>query len=138
MRFESVWVLLLALPLAVMVAWLHRRSYAQLGPTARWLSVTLRTVLLAAALLAISRPVWRKASSRSHAIFVVDVSRSVSPENVDAALADVDRLAKDALKSGSQSRVSVIAFGRHAELIARGVDKWEGFPPEQRERMRYQ
>src|SRR5262245_38514343 len=136
MRFEAAWVWWLALPLLGYLWWLTRISYAQLTPLARWGSFALRVAIFALVLAAISRPAWLKSSTQSHTVFLLDASRSISAANLDAALNEIDRLAKEALLDSS-TRVSVIAFGQSPSLLIRSVASWNGWPADVRERIRY-
>jgi Ca-activated chloride channel family protein len=136
MRFEAAWVWWLALPLLGYLWWLTRISYAQLTPVVRWGSFALRVAILLLVLAAISRPAWLKSSTQSQAVFLLDASRSISAANLDAALDEIDRLAKEALGDAS-TRVSVIAFGQSPTLVIRSAASWEGWPADVREKIRY-
>ena len=72
MRMEFAWVWL-ALPLLlVWVWWLARKSYAQLAPAARWVSVATRVLILVLLLGALSRLVWERRTQGQHVLFVID------------------------------------------------------------------
>ncbi len=134
MRFEAAWCWLLLPPLVVYLWWLARRSYAQLRAPVRRLSLGLRVLLVLLLAAALSRPVLLTRTARSHTVFLIDVSRSVSGENLAAELDDADRLARQA--TGEGHAVSVIAFGERARLIAAG-HPWKGWDPELREQIEY-
>lgn len=138
MRLEFVWIWLCVPPLLVYVYWLSRRSYAQLLPAARWGSFTLRLVILLCLVGAISQPVYWSRANHHHLMFVLDVSRSITPENLDAALDDIDRLAREAFGSNEDLQVSLVAFGEHPRLLISSEDNWDGWPEELREQTRYQ
>lgn len=127
MHLASPWWLALAalLPLYLWVC--HRRSYARLASWARWSALSLRFVILLLILAALSRPSLALRRTASHLVWVVDVSSSVSEENVTAGLDQVDKLASRALESGQADRVSVVAFGEDAELVIAGATKWQGW-----------
>ncbi len=138
MQFEATWFWLLAPPLLAYVYWLSRRSYAQLAPAAKWGSLALRTVILLALLAALSRPSYLEESDRGHLIFVLDVSKSISDDNVDAALQDIDRLAREAVeKEGGDLRISVVAFGKRPARLVQSQDGWSDWPPDVRDKIRY-
>jgi Mg-chelatase subunit ChlD len=137
MRFEAAWVWLIALPVLVYLAWLSRRSYAQLAPAARWASLALRSLVLLLLLATVSRPAWLKPSATQHLVFLLDVSQSVSGENLDAALEQIDRLAREALNNPGRARLSLAAFGESAALLVRGARRWDGLSPELREKLAY-
>src|SRR4051794_1200226 len=102
MRTEAAWVWLLLPLLLGGVWWLSRRSYAQLEPAARWCSAGVRAVILACLVAALARPVLLRRTDGQHLIFLLDASRSISRENLEAAMGDISRLAHDAAaKSGA-------------------------------------
>lgn len=132
MRMEFAWIWL-TLPLLLgWVWWLARKSYAQLSPTAKWGSVIARVLILILLLGALSRPIWERRTSGQHVLFLLDSSRSVSRENLEAALTEIDKLAAEAVKVG-RNRVSVIAFGKQPRLLAGPTRDWSGWTAEQRE-----
>ena len=137
MRFELAWFLWFAIPLAAYVVWLNRRSYARLRPAARAGSLALRILILLLLVATVSQPAWLKPSDRRHAVFVLDLSRSVTAENLDAALADVDRLAREAVQR-DRARVSVVGFGQSPTVLVHGGKTWDGWPAELRERLHYE
>ncbi len=138
MRFEAPWLWLIVPPLALYLAWLTRRSYAQLVPAARWGSLALRALVLVCLIGAITRPAYFSSLNHHHVVFALDVSRSVSADNLDAAMADIDRVAKEAMKSHGDARVSVIAFGREPAMVVRSVSAWSEWPAEVREKVQYE
>ncbi|UCG15621.1 MAG: VWA domain-containing protein [Phycisphaerales bacterium] len=137
MSFEVAWYWLLLPPLLFYVWWISRRSYAQLHPTARRVSLVLRTLVLLLLIAGVTRPTYLSRSSQHHLVFVLDVSKSITMENLDAALDDIDRLARQAGQRSGDCRISVVAFGRQANLLVRAQDRWEGWLPEVREKVRY-
>ncbi len=138
MAFEAAWVWWLAPLLAVHVLWMSRRSYAQLAPPAARASLVVRLVVLLLLVGALSRPSAWTRHHRSELVFLLDVSRSVTAENLEAALEDIDRLASAAARSGRETTLSVAAFGEHATLLVRSERAWNGWPDEMRERILYQ
>jgi Ca-activated chloride channel family protein len=133
MRMEAAWIWLTLPVLLVWVGWLARKSYAHLSPAARRASVLLRIAVLVLLLGAISRPVWLRAADGQHVIFLLDASRSVDRDNIEAAMADIDRLARDALGRGSAHRISLIAFGERPRLLLGPAAQWDGWNDEQRD-----
>lgn len=136
MRFDAAWVWLLTIPLLAYLLWLARVSYAQLAPSARWSSLALRVAIVALAIGAISRPALQKTTAENQVLFALDVSQSISPANINAALDEIDKLAREALKSPS-TRVSVIAFGQSPALMMQNLTKWDGWPTDVREKIRH-
>jgi Mg-chelatase subunit ChlD/uncharacterized membrane protein len=132
MHLEAPWIWFCLPPLLVWVWWLARRSYAQLSPRSRWISAGLRSLILLCLLGAMSQPLWLRSTRAQHLIFALDVSRSLSRENLEAGLAEIDRLAREALSKGPH-RISVVAFGRQPRLVVSAQQNWAGWTPEQRD-----
>jgi Ca-activated chloride channel homolog len=121
----------LALPiLLAWVWWLSRRSYAHLSPAARIGSSALRILILVLLLAALAKPLLHKSTRGQHIIFLLDASRSISAENIEAALADIDRLAA-AIPAGH--RLSLIAFGHHPRILINAAGSWSGWQEALRE-----
>jgi Ca-activated chloride channel homolog len=138
MRFESPWLWLLLPPLLLWVLWLGRRSYAQLEPAARWASMVTRAVMLTALIGALARPALVKQSDHQHAIFLLDVSRSISAENLDAALNKINDMAKAIVDRGHGDRITAITFGAQPRILAGPTADWSLWSDALREQMTYQ
>lgn len=136
MRMEAPWLWLLLPALLVWVWWLGRKGYAQLRPFARTTSIALRAALVTFLVAALSRPAFVHESSRQHVLFLLDASRSVNEENLNAAATEIDRLAREAVGAGH--RVSLIAFGRDARTFVSGASEWNGFAEATREAIGHQ
>jgi Mg-chelatase subunit ChlD/uncharacterized membrane protein len=132
LHWDAPWVWLLLPPLAAWLLWLARKSYAHLAPAARRLSLLLRTLIILFLLAALARPWFSTTSRAQHVVFLLDASRSVSRDNLDAALADIDRLAREALAAGPH-RVSLIAFGRRPQILVSAATSWSGLTDDQRD-----
>ncbi|MGH8629885.1 MAG: VWA domain-containing protein, partial [Burkholderiales bacterium] len=76
-------LLLLALPLVWLLA---RRTRASVGRPRLVSAVVLRSVALAAIAVALTQPVWHRASDAVSVIYALDVSSSVSPRFVSESL----------------------------------------------------
>ena len=113
MSFSSpafMWLLL-----AVPLVWLaHRVSRTNFNPNQRRLQAAIRSLLLAALVLALARPVISTTSSRRSVVYVVDVSHSVSSAAIDAAARKIDEM-RAALRP-NHSRI--VAFGRTTSVVA--------------------
>ncbi|HZW06900.1 MAG TPA: hypothetical protein VFF65_07225, partial [Phycisphaerales bacterium] len=129
MHAQAAWLWLLLPPALVWVWWLSRRSYAQLRPWARYTSAALRAAILLLLIAALSRTVWTRRTSGQHAVFLLDVSRSVSRENLDAAVTDIDRLAAENAAAGNT--VSLIVFGRGARQLVPPARAWSPLSQDQ-------
>lgn len=131
MRFEAAWFWIALPPLLAWAWWLSRRSYAQLTRGARRASLALRVVILVCLVAALARPAWERTTRGQHVIFLLDASRSLGRENLNAAIADIDKMATEAAKG--PNRVSVIAFGRQPRLLIAGQRGWTGWKPDQKD-----
>lgn len=138
MSFETPWLWLLLVPVLIFLGWLARRSYTQLSPAGRWLSLLLRLAILALVVAALTRPAIESASKAHHLVMALDVSRSVSDDNVKAEMEAADKLAKAAFDKAGNLRLSVIAFGNRPALLINGADKWEGWPDDLKEKLTYE
>ncbi|HYE62954.1 MAG TPA: VWA domain-containing protein [Phycisphaerales bacterium] len=125
MRMEAGWVWF-ALPLLLLwVLWFWRKSYAQLDAGYRTASVLLRVCIAALLIAALARPIFERTTGTQHLLYLLDVSRSVSKDNLEAALADIDRLAKEA--SGKGHRASVVLFGERPRILVDRQKDWSGW-----------
>lgn len=79
--FESpVWLLLLAvLPFLV---WAARRTLTNFSPRQRRLQLIMRGLLLAVLALAAARLVWNTEQRRVSAVYAIDVSSSIAPDEI--------------------------------------------------------
>jgi Ca-activated chloride channel family protein len=111
--------------------------YAQLQPLARRASLLLRSLVLLLLIASITRPTYLSRSNRYHLVFLLDVSKSIVTENLDAALDDIDRLARQVTHGKADCHITVAAFGCQPSLLVRAQDQWDGWSPEQREKIRY-
>jgi uncharacterized membrane protein/uncharacterized protein YegL len=136
-RFEAVWFWLLVPPAFAYLLWLSRRSYAHLGRTARWLSLSVRALVIVALTAALCRPFLARHSTHGHLLVLLDVSRSVSSDNIDAELDAADRLLQQAAAANPSPQYSIVAFGGKPTLLASSQTRWAGWTPELRERLRY-
>ncbi len=135
MRFDAPQWLWLALPLAAYLLWLSRKSYAQLYPWAARSALILRLVIVALLLAALAQPVISRRTGRNQLVCLLDVSQSVSAENLEAALRDIEKLAE---QRPSRTELSVIAFGADAKVVLKNSSGSSGWPDELREQILYQ
>lgn len=136
MRFDFAWFWLILPPVLGCFFWLARRSYAHLTPVARWSSLILRCIIFICLIGALSRPAMRLHANRKHVVLALDVSRSNSQDNLEAALTEIDALARSAVDQNAN--ISLIAFGRRPELLIRSQSSWSGLLPEMREKLLYE
>ncbi|HPF37315.1 MAG TPA: VWA domain-containing protein [Phycisphaerae bacterium] len=138
MSFETPWLWLLLPPILAFLIWLGRRSYTQLSRRGLVLSLGLRLAIVALVIAALSRPAMEISSRSRHLVLALDVSRSVSADNVAAAMASADAMAKEAFDTAGNLRVSVIAFGDRPALVINGADSWKGWPEDLKEKLTYE
>ncbi len=136
MRLEAAWIWFALPPLLLWLWWFWRRSYAQMGPSGRWVSLGLRLAMVLCLLAALSRPAFIRQSSSQHVLFLLDVSRSVSKENLESGMADIDRLAREA--TGKGHRASVILFAEQARIIAERLNDWDGWSDADRDLIQHE
>lgn len=127
-----VWLVLPVL--LAWVWWLWRRSYvvsAASGAGLRNASLWLRVALVVLMIAALARPMLVRKTSVQNVVFALDVSRSVSQENLESGMGDIDRLAREAVGRGE--RVSVVAFAERPRLLVDRQAKWEGWSAGQKD-----
>jgi Mg-chelatase subunit ChlD len=107
-----------------------------MDPTGRLISLGLRIVLVAALLGAIARPAFVHGTKSQNVLFLLDVSRSLSKDNIDSGMSDIDRLARQAVKDGH--RVSVIAFADQPRLLIDRQKSWDGWTEAQRDLLEHE
>jgi uncharacterized membrane protein len=100
--------------LAVPLVWLaHRVARTNFNPHQRRLQAAIRSLLLAALVLALARPVISTSSSRRSIVYVVDVSHSVSSAAVEQAARRIDELAAGLRPDHSR----IVAFGAASAVV---------------------
>ena len=114
-RFEHPgWLLLLLLvPLAW---WLARRAAGTLSPARRWISLSLRAIVIVLLAAALAEPSWVKRSDDLAVIVVADTSRSVPRD----ALADAESFLKAAAdaRERPEDRLALVTVAKRAEVAA--------------------
>ena len=126
---------LFTLPLAAYLLWLSRKSYARLAPTARWCALAFRSLILLLLLAALSRPTFLTRSSSKQVVFLLDVSKSVSTENLEAALKAIDHVIQQS--NGRRVQFALIAFGADAQRVIAPNVKWSSVPEDVRLQILY-
>jgi uncharacterized membrane protein len=106
---SALW-LLLALPL-IWVA--HFATRTNFNPRQRFTQATTRSLLIAALVLGLARPVISSASSHQSIVYAVDVSHSVASHAVEAAADKIDQI-NTALQP---SHTRIVTFGRQATTV---------------------
>jgi uncharacterized membrane protein/uncharacterized protein YegL len=99
-----LWFLLL-LPVVWAAPLLSRTNF---NARQRWTQAAVRSLLLAAIVCALARPVIGTNSSRQSIVYVVDVSHSVSSRAIEGAADRIDALNREV----KPARTRILAFGR--------------------------
>ncbi len=115
MELTHPWFLLLALPGAVLLVLVVRRSLADMTPRQRLVTLAVRALLLACVLLALTGPRLLRRGDDLSVVFLVDDSASVSPEARAAARSYVERSLPH---RRAHDEAAVLGF-------ARGVNVWQ-------------
>ena len=107
---SALWLLAL-----VPLVWLaHTVARTTFNPRQRFVQACVRSLLLAALVVALARPILSTTSARESIVYLVDVSHSVSGHAIEAAAERIDEL--DRAVHPTQSRI--VVFGRSAARVA--------------------
>ncbi len=108
----ALWPLALtaALPL---IWWLRRRSITNLSPRHLDAAMVLRALAFTLVVLALTRPVWNAATRDVSVVYALDVSRSVSPTYIEAAL----KWIRAANRSQAPATARYVAFADRAVMV---------------------
>lgn len=104
-QFEHPYILLALVAIAPYLFYATWKSYADLKPRRRYISLALRMLALALVVFALSKPVLSLKNTDESILFAVDVSDSVAPESLDEVMANI------------QKETESLSFGRDAGLI---------------------
>jgi len=111
---EAWWPLIL-LPAGVLFTlWVARRTETALSPARRPWVAGLRIAGIAAAVAALMQPMWLARTDAISVVYALDVSRSVDPAFIDAAIRWIDRTEA----RGPAHDARFIAFAASARLTA--------------------
>jgi uncharacterized membrane protein len=105
---------LLALPVALAwVLWLFWKSDVQIGAARRWIALVLRTIIVAAIVLALAGLQWKQPLEGVNVIFALDRSDSVPSAQQEAAFRYALNVAAEKKK---EDRAGFLVFGSDAAL----------------------
>lgn len=108
---RQLWWLAALVPLA-WVVW--RRSLVDRTPRMKWAAHALRAAGVALLVLALCRPYALREKDEAQVIFLVDVSESVEPAELERAAAEIEA-ARGGL--GAADRASVLSFGESLRAV---------------------
>lgn len=114
LAIEAWWPLVVLAAGVPLVIWVARRGHTALAPRRRRWLTGLRIAALSSAVLALMRPVWLASTDAVSVVYALDVSRSVDPGFIDAAIGWMER----ANAQGKPSDARFIAFAGDARLAA--------------------
>jgi Ca-activated chloride channel homolog len=109
LTFETYWPLIFLLVVPYLW-WVRRSSAMDLSPKHLKLSTTLRSVIIAALVLALMQPILYKASSALSVVYLLDVSQSVQPGAVKGAMDWIHKTNE----AGRPDHAKVVAFGSNS------------------------
>src|SRR5437899_4113720 len=112
-QFTHPYYLLLLAPALAWVAWFAWNSDVQITPWRRWLALAIRTVVLAAIVLAMAGLQWRMPVEGMNVFFVLDRSDSIPPPQQEAAKEFVNQSSKE---KKIVDKAGVIVFGSEASI----------------------
>ncbi|MEI7967862.1 MAG: VWA domain-containing protein [Betaproteobacteria bacterium] len=110
---ESWWPALAFCAVLPLVMWLGLRSLSALGARHRQVLTLVRTLILAALAVALMQPAWLARSGDVSVVYALDVSRSVDPAFVDAAIAWMRR----ANEQGKPAEARFVAFADRVRRV---------------------
>ena len=111
-QIDSAWPLGLLLLLPI-VWWLGSSSRRNLARRHRIVMTALRVAAIAALVVAAAKPTWHQRSEDLSVVYAVDVSRSVSPAFVAAALEWIERFQQEARPGHSR----IVAFADRPVIL---------------------
>jgi uncharacterized membrane protein len=113
-QFESPWYFLSLAAIVPLLLFWHKKSYADLKPTRLKIATALRTIGLAALVLALARPVLMLENDDRTILFLFDVSDSSNPEALTKAWEEIERATAE-MDSGESA--GLVVFGRKPALV---------------------
>ncbi len=112
LSFTQYWPLLFML-VVPFVWWIRVRTATGLTPRHLRLSAFARSAVIVLLALAIMRPVWNRTGVWTSVVYVLDVSRSVSPAFVDSAI----RWMAQATEEGGPQHARYVAFAAEPVVV---------------------
>lgn len=122
-QFEHPWFLAALIFIAPYLLYATWKSYADLRPGRRYLSLALRMLALTLVVFALSKPVLSLRNTDESVLFIIDVSDSVAPEALDEAFARVQK--ETASTSLGQSAGILLFAGKPSLAVPLGREKIE-------------
>jgi uncharacterized membrane protein len=119
---RPLWLLiLLALPLIWFIA--LRFSYASLGPSQKWVSLAIRTIIWLLLVFSLAGAQFVRISDRVSVVVAVDASDSVDSSQVAGVITELEKSREEMKKDDSLGKVNFGADAYLEYLPQPGVDK---------------
>jgi uncharacterized membrane protein/uncharacterized protein YegL len=115
--FEAYWPLLL-LPAVAYLWWVRRGTDTSLASRHLNLLTAVRSAVVVLLLLAMMRPLLNRPGEEISSVFLVDVSRSISPEFLNAAI----RWSGEAVATGRPAHARFIGFAAQSAIVERSEE----------------
>ncbi len=117
LTFESYWPFAL-LPALVYLWWVRRHTKTSLGRRHQDVLSVLRSAIVLLLLLALARPHWNRPGTSISAMFLLDVSRSISPEFLSAAI----QWSGNAVAEAEPGHSRFIGFAESSTMVERASE----------------
>jgi uncharacterized membrane protein/uncharacterized protein YegL len=117
LTFESYWPLAL-LPALFYLGWVRRCTKTSLTERHQRVLSILRSSIVLILLLALMRPHWNRPGTDVSVVFLLDVSRSISPEFLNAAI----QWSGDAVEKGEPEHARFIGFAASSAMVERASE----------------
>ena len=115
--FEAYWPLLL-LPAVAYLWWVRRGTDTSLSKRHLNLLTAIRTAVVVLLVLALMRPLLNRPGKEISSLFLVDVSRSISPEFLSAAI----QWGGEAVETGQPAHARFIGFAAQSAVVERAEE----------------
>ena len=115
--FEAYWPLFLT-PAVVYLWWVRRGTDTSLSKRHLNVLTAIRTAVVVLLLLALMRPLLNRPGKEISSIFVVDVSRSIAPEFLSAAI----QWSGEAVEAGQPAHSRFIGFAAQSAIVVRAEE----------------
>ena len=114
---EAYWPLFL-LPAVVYLWWVRQGTHTSLSKRHLNLLTAIRTAVVVLLVAALMRPLLNRPGSEISSVFLVDVSRSISPEFLNAAI----QWSGEAVDTGQPAHARFIGFGAQSAIVERAEE----------------
>jgi uncharacterized membrane protein len=112
LTFDTYWPLLLLL-LVPYILWVQRRTLTDLSPRHLQLSGAVRSTIVALLAFALMQPVIYRSGTWISAVYLLDVSESVSPQSIQSAIQWI----QDTNRAGSPDHARFIPFAANSTVF---------------------